>query len=153
MPVILVPLPAVPPVIPPVTTGALQVYVVPVGTILPLPFAGITAKATSPQVEVVWFKIEGVGSTVTVTVNVAPAQLPDVGVTVYVNVADALVVLVKVWLIELWPVACALPPVIAPTGLLTGFVHVKVVPVGIAFPPTPSTGVTVKAVPLQMVAA
>ena len=41
--------------------------------------------------------------TVTVTVKVLPVQLPDVGVTLYVAVTDAAVVLVSV------PVTIALP--------------------------------------------
>ena len=65
-----------------------------------------------------------------------------------------LVVFVKVWLMLATPVACALPPVMAPTGLLTGFVHVYVVPAGttVAAVGTPLTGVTVNAAPLQIVA-
>jgi hypothetical protein len=35
---------------------------------LPAPFAGVTVNAISLQVEAVWFRIEGVGSTVTVIV-------------------------------------------------------------------------------------
>ena len=56
------------------------------------------------------------------------------------------VVLVSTWLILVCPVACALPPVIAPTGALTGAVQVYVVPAG-----TPA-GVVVNATPLQIVA-
>ena len=40
--------------------------------------------------------VVGVGLTVTVIVNGVPAQAPEVGVTVYSNVAGAVVVLVKV---------------------------------------------------------
>jgi hypothetical protein len=40
--------------------------------------------------------IVGLGLTVTVTVNVLPGQLPDVGVTVYVAVTALVVVLVRV---------------------------------------------------------
>ena len=53
-------------------------------------------------------------------VNGVPEQLPDFGVTVYVKVAADEVVLVKVWLIGLEASVAALPPVIAPAGLLTG---------------------------------
>ena len=66
----------------------------------------------------------GTGFTVTVTVNVLPVQFPDKGVTVYVAVAVLVVVLVSAWLIEVCPVACALPPVIAPDGLIVGAAHV-----------------------------
>ena len=40
--------------------------------------------------------VVGVGLTVTVMVKGFPAQAPEVGVTVYSNVAGAVVVLVKV---------------------------------------------------------
>ena len=40
--------------------------------------------------------VVGVGFTVTVMVKGVPAQAPDVGVTVYSNVAGAVVVLVKI---------------------------------------------------------
>ena len=53
-------------------------------------------------------------------VNGVPEQLPDFGVTVYVKVAADEVVLVKVWLIGLNTSVAELPPVTAPTGLLTG---------------------------------
>ena len=38
---------------------------------------------------------KGFGLTVTITVNVAPVQDPNFGVTVYVNVAGVFVVLTK----------------------------------------------------------
>ena len=76
------PLPEAPPVIPPVTDGALQLYVVPAGTTPLVPFIGVTVNATPLHTVAVIAVIEGCGVTVTVTVNVLPAQLPDVGVTV-----------------------------------------------------------------------
>jgi hypothetical protein len=116
--------------LPPVTaptgalTGAVQVYVVPTGTMLVGGlFTGIAVKALPLQIVSARAGITGVGFTVTITVNGAPGQ-PEAGVTVYVSVAAVFVVLVSVWLILVWPVACALPPVIAPTGLLTGAVQV-----------------------------
>jgi hypothetical protein len=143
--------PAAPPVNP-VPDGVLQLYVVPAGTTLPPPFVGVTVNPTPLHtVAVCAVVIDGCGLTVTVTANVLPAHVPDVGVTVYVSVAEAFVVFVNVWLIELWPVACALPPVTAPTGLLTGFVHVYVVPTGTMLPP-PLAGVTVKVPPLHTIA-
>ena len=59
-------------------------------------------------------------------------------------------VLVKVWLMEACPVACAEPPE-KPEPV--GAVHVYLVPAGtiVAAVGTPFTGVTVNAVPLQMV--
>ena len=52
----------------------------------------------------------------------------------------------------LCPTACALPPVIAPTGALTGFVHVYNVPAGtmVPGPGTPLAGATVKVPPLHI---
>ena len=76
------PAPAAPPVMPPVTTGAGQLYVVPAGTIPFVMFTGLTVKSTPLHMEAVISLIAGFGFTVTVTVNVAPGQLPEVGVTV-----------------------------------------------------------------------
>ena len=76
------PLPEAPPVIPPVTVGALQLYVVPEGTTPLVPFAGVTVNAVPLHTVAVIGFIEGCGLTVTVTVNVLPTHVPDVGVTV-----------------------------------------------------------------------
>jgi hypothetical protein len=70
--------------------------------------------------------------TVTVTVNDVPVHVPDTGVTVY----TAVPIPVKVPLILVCGLACALPPVTPP--VYVGAVHVYVVPAG-----TP-VGVTVK---------
>ena len=51
-----------------------------------VPLTGEDVKLLIPHIVVVIAVICGVGSTVTVTVNVAPVQLPDSGVTVYVAV-------------------------------------------------------------------
>ena len=147
---------ALPPVTAPIglLTGVVQVYVVPAGTIVVGALStGITVKILSPQIVAVWAGITGDGSTVTVTVNGTPGQLPAKGVTVYVSVADVLVVLFNVWLMAVTPVACALPPVIAPAGVLTGVVHVYIVPAGTIVVGALSEGVTVNALPLQMVSA
>jgi hypothetical protein len=74
--------PAAPPVIPPVTVGADQEYVVPAGTIPFVPLDGVAVNATPLHVVAVIFVIPGLGLTVTVSVKLDPAQLPDVGVTV-----------------------------------------------------------------------
>ena len=91
-------MPAAPPVMPPVTDGADQEYVVPVGTIPFVPLTGVAVKATPLQViaviglmvaagfTVTGTVIAGTGFTVTVTVKCAPWQLPEVGVTVYMAV-------------------------------------------------------------------
>ena len=59
------------------------------------------------QTLVVLFAMTGAGFTVTVTVNVLPGQLPEVGVTVYVAVRELLVVFTSVPLIleALFPAA------------------------------------------------
>ena len=65
--------------------GADHAFVVPEGTIPFVPFAGVTVKALPPQAVAVIALIIGLGFTVTVTVNDAPTQLPEVpevGVTV-----------------------------------------------------------------------
>jgi hypothetical protein len=50
VPLILEPLPAAPPVIPPVTVGAVQVYVVPDGTVPLIPFVGVTVNGIPVQI-------------------------------------------------------------------------------------------------------
>jgi len=57
-----------------------------------------------------------VGLTVTVTVNTAPAQLPDVGVTVYDTAIGALVVLASVPLILEALLPAAVPVIPATVG-------------------------------------
>ena len=74
--------PAAPPVIPPVTEGAGQLYVVPTGTSPLVGLTGVTLKATPLHVLAVISVIAGLGLTVTTTSKSAPGQLPDVGVTV-----------------------------------------------------------------------
>ena len=74
--------PNAPPVMPPVTVGDNQLYVVPEGTTPFVPFTGVEVKEISVHTVLVSAGIEGVGLTVTVTVNGEPAQVPDVGVTV-----------------------------------------------------------------------
>jgi hypothetical protein len=132
---------------PPVTTGTGQLYVVPAGTIPLVRFTGLTVKSTPLQMETVISVIAGFGLTVTVTVNVAPGQLPEVGVTVYVAVCAVFVGLISVPVI-LAP-APATPPVRPP--VTTGAVHVYAVPAG-TMPLVTLTGVAVKAVALQVMA-
>jgi len=75
--------PITPPVIPPVTVGADQLYNVPAGTIPFVPFVGVTVNNTPLQVIPVIAVIADTGFTLTVTVKLAPApQLTVVGVTV-----------------------------------------------------------------------
>ena len=88
-----------PPVNPPLTLGALQVYKVPAGTIPFVALVGLTVNSTPLQLTVVIGLTTAVGLIVTVNVNAAPVQLPDNGVTVYVAVCVTFVGFVKVPLI------------------------------------------------------
>ena len=74
-------LPIAPPVNPPLTLGTLQLYTIPAGTIPFVPFIGLIVNATPLQLTELIAVITGVGLIVTVTVNAAPVQLPDTGVT------------------------------------------------------------------------
>ena len=62
----------------PVPEGAAHEYVMPAGTIVPV---GVYEKATLPQETVLCAGKTGVGLTDTVSVNAAPLQVFDVGVT------------------------------------------------------------------------
>jgi hypothetical protein len=101
---------AVPTAVPvmPTTEGAVHEYVVPVGTIPLVVFAGVDVNVPSLQIVAVIADTAGFGLTVTVTVNVAPTQVPEVGVTVYTTFIAALVVFVNVPLIF----AAAMPAVV-----------------------------------------
>ena len=85
------------PVIPAIV-GAVQVYIVPVGTIFPLPFDGDTVNGVPEQTVVVCVVVTfGIGFTVTVTGKLVPEQTPDkLGVTVYTTLIGAFVVFVNV---------------------------------------------------------
>jgi hypothetical protein len=87
---------ATPPVNPPVTSGAGQLYVVPAGTVPLVPLAGDTLNPVPLHTDEVIVVMEGTGFTVTVTVNGLPTQVPDDGVTEYVAVCTVLVVFVRV---------------------------------------------------------
>jgi hypothetical protein len=75
-----------PPVTVPVNPGSSHVYRVAIGTIPLAPLFGVTTNATPLHVTVVIAVTSGVGFKVTITVNTAPVQLPDNGVTLYVTV-------------------------------------------------------------------
>jgi hypothetical protein len=75
-----------PPVTVPVNPGSSHVYLVAIGTIPFVTLVGVTTNATPLQVTVVIAVTSGVGFNVTITVNAAPVQLPDRGVTLYVTV-------------------------------------------------------------------
>ena len=113
--------PAAPPVMPPVTTGAGQLYVVPAGTSPLVPFTGEEVNVTPLQTAVVILLIAGLGLTVTVRVKGAPVQVPAVGVIVYVAVWGAFVGLLSVPEIEAALVP-AEPPVIPPVTAGAGHV-------------------------------
>ena len=121
-----VPLLADPPVMPPVTAGAPQLYVVPAGTRPLAGSAGVTVNVPPLHTVAVMLLIAAFGLTVTVTVKLFPVQLPsaggDVGITVYVAVCDILVVLVSVPLMLV-----GLPLLADPSGIppdTTGATHV-----------------------------
>jgi hypothetical protein len=74
-----------PPVIPPVTDGADQLYVVFAGKILPPALLGVTLNEPLLQMASLRFAMAGLGLTVTVTIKVEPTHepaAPDLGVTV-----------------------------------------------------------------------
>jgi hypothetical protein len=90
------------------------------------------------------FATVGVGLIVTSTVKVLPAQLPEVGVTVYCIITGAVVLLVIVPVTEdPFP---AVSPEIPVCG--AGAAQAYCVPGG-TIPSVPFTGVKVKALPLQ----
>ena len=74
--------PVAPPVIPPVTIGNDQLYVVPAGTIPLVPFTGVVENATPLQLTAVIAVTDATGLIVTVIENALPVQLPDTGVTI-----------------------------------------------------------------------
>jgi hypothetical protein len=82
VPLMLAPEPATPPVRPPVTIGAAQLYVMPGGTTPLVIFKGVIVNALSLQTIEEIGVIAGLGFTVTSIVKSAPIQLPEVGVTV-----------------------------------------------------------------------
>ena len=75
-----------PPVTLPVNPGSSHVYLVNSGTIPFVTLVGVTTNGTPLHVTVVIAVTSGVGFNVTITVNAAPTQLPDNGVTLYVTV-------------------------------------------------------------------
>ena len=135
-----------PPVKPPVTLGALQLYNVPAGTMPSVRFVGLTVNATPLQLTEVISVITAVGLIVIVTVNVAPVHDPDNGVTIYVAVCVVFNGFVKVPLIVVAFVAGA-PPVNPPVTL--GALQLYNVPAG-TIPSVRLVGLTVKATPLQL---
>ena len=103
--------------IPPVTVGAAQEYKVPEGTIPLIPSVGEILNEAPLQPVPVIALITATGLTVTTSVNDAPAQMPEVGVTVYVAVLTELVVLIRLSKILSDPVLFDKPPEIpVPVG-------------------------------------
>ena len=96
VPVIVLPLPATPPLKPDVYVGIDQLYVVFAGTVPFVPCTGVAWKTTPSQVITVMFVTEGVAFTVITTVKFAPTQPLLVGCKVYVTDNGAFVVLVNV---------------------------------------------------------
>ena len=119
---------------------------VPVGIMPFTPSVGVMANITPLQVVTVIALIDAAGLIVTVTVKVAPVQLPDNGVTVYVAVNGEFAGLISVPLIFVAFVAAA-PPVKPP--VTSGAGQLYTVPAGIT-PSTPFVGLTVNNITLQI---
>ena len=136
-----------PPVNPPVTLGALQLYKVPAGTMPLVIFVGLTVNATPLQLTELIAVITAVGLIVTVNVNVDPIQVPVIGVTVYVAVLAIFVVFVKPPLILATATPCAAPPV---NPVPVGAVQVYKVPTGTT-PSNTSVGLILNTNPLHTV--
>lgn len=130
----------------PVPVGAVHVYKVPAGTIPLVRLLGLKVNATPLQLLVLIEVMAATGLMVTVTVNTAPVQLPDNGVTIYVAVWAVFSGLLRLPLISTWPVALA-PPVSPP--VTDGIDQLYKVPDG-TIPFVELTGVTSKATPLQL---
>ena len=90
-----------PPVNPPETDGADQLYSVLSGTIPFVIFVGLTLNIIPLQIFVAIAVISATGLMVAVTVNVAPIQVPETGVTMYVAVCVAFVGFINVPLIAI----------------------------------------------------
>jgi hypothetical protein len=136
-----------PPVTEPVNPGSPHVYLVAIGTIPLAPLFGVTTNGTPLHVTVVIAVTSGVGLSVTITVNAAPVQLPDNGVTLYVTVWVVFVRLLnKPNTVSGLFVADA-PPVTVPVNV--GILHVKKLPSG-TIPLDPSVGVTTNGNPLHV---
>ena len=138
--------PVDPPVNPPVTTGALQLYKVPAGTTPFVPLVGVTVNNTPLQLTPVIAVTLATGLIVTVTAKLAPVQVPDTGVTVYVALCWVFVGLTKVPLMFI-----AFVPVVPPVNppVTTGAFQLYKVPAGTT-PFVPLVGVTVNNTPLQL---
>jgi hypothetical protein len=138
----------------PLTNGADHVYVVFVGTMsvlfTPPPLPGVVEVDVAEQIDArVMSAIDGLGFTVTATLNAVPAQLPEVGVTAYVTTIAALVEFTNV------PDAnelAAVPACVPVMPVTVGADHVYVVPDGTIFPlfVWSSAGVTVASPPEQI---
>ena len=137
--------------IPPVTVGADQLYVVPDGImVLGGALAGVIVNVLPLQIVAVCEGTTGVGFTVTVMVKLLPGQgILVVGVTVYVAVCGIFVGFISVPDMEVCPLPAA-PPVNPPVTV--GADQLYVIPSGTIVPGGLFAGVTVNVPPLQMIA-
>jgi hypothetical protein len=103
-----------PPVIVPDTLGTFQLYTILSGTIPFNPLVGVTANGKPLHIVVLIVTTSGVGVTNTVTVNIAPSQLPAFGITSYVAVRVVFVRFNKRPDIVVATFAADSPPVIVP---------------------------------------
>ena len=136
-----------PPVTLPVNVGAFQLYLVNNGTIPFVPSVGVTTNGTPLHVTVVIAFTSGVGFNVTITVNAAPVQLPDNGVTLYVTVCVVFVRLLNNPNTVVGLFVADAPPVTVPVNV--GALQLYTLPSG-TIPFVPSVGVTTNATPLHV---
>jgi hypothetical protein len=136
-----------PPVTVPVNTGSFHVYLVNSGTIPLAGFDGVTVNGIPLHVTVVIALTSGVGFNVTITVNAAPTQLPDNGVTLYVTVWVVFVRLLNVPNTVVGLFVADAPPVTVPVNV--GTFQLYTLPSG-TMPFVGFDGVTTNGTPLHV---
>jgi hypothetical protein len=118
-----------------------------IGTIPFVTFVGVTTNGTPLHVTVVMAVTSGVGFSVTITVNAAPTQLPDCGITVYVTVCVVFVRLLKEPNTEARLFVADAPPVTVPVNV--GTFQLYTLPSG-TIPLVTFDGVTTNGTPLHV---
>jgi hypothetical protein len=136
-----------PPVTVPVNVGTLQLYKLLIGTIPLAPLFGVTTNGTPLQVTVVIAVTSGVGFNVIITVNAAPVQLPDNGVTLYVTVCVVFVRLLSRPNTVVGLFVADAPPVTVPVNV--GTLQLYTLPSGTT-PFVTLVGVTTNGTPLHV---
>jgi hypothetical protein len=136
-----------PPVTVPVNVGTFQLYKLLIGTMPFVTLVGVTTNATPLHVTVVIAVTSGVGFNVTITVNAAPVQLPDNGVTLYVTVWVVFVRLLNVPNTVARLFVADAPPVTVPVNV--GTLQLYTLPSG-TIPFVGFVGVTTNGTPLHV---